>query len=55
MGDVTALMAHRITVTLEDIERVARYEEHRGRWVTANWIRSQAQELQVEWEREING
>jgi hypothetical protein len=42
-------------VTLEDIERMARRYEVLGEYATANWVRSQAQEFQIEWEREING
>ncbi len=42
-------------VTLEDIERVARWYEISGDYARANWIRSQAQEFQIECEREING
>ena len=44
----------RSVVTLADIELVAMYYDRRGDWATANWIRSQAQELQVESERTLN-
>ncbi len=42
-------------VTLEDIERIAQWYEIPGNYAMANWIRSQAQEFQIEWERQLNG
>jgi hypothetical protein len=51
---IEALMRPDRVVTLEEIELVAVWAEIRGNWVKANWIRSQAQELQVEWERALN-
>lgn len=38
-------------VTLEEIEVMAMWAQLRGDWTRANWIRSQAQEIQIEVER----
>jgi hypothetical protein len=42
-------------IPLEEIEQLAECYETFGNYAMANWIRSQAQEFQIEWERELNG
>lgn len=55
MGDVTAPMVHAVRVPLALIEAWAQAAEENGDSARALWLRSQAQEIQVELERVLNG
>lgn len=53
MGPLRKQEGAAVVITLQQIDTFADLIEMVGDWVAANWVRSQAQELQVEINRRL--